>query len=654
MYSPTSLKAKLAKSALAFLVSCPALAQTGPSAERPNVTIWATQSQLPVEIPRVGATVTVIGEGQIREQGNSTVADVLRRVPGLNVSTSGTRGTLTQVRIRGAEANHTLVLIDGVAVNSPDNGDFDFSQLPVDDIERIEVLRGPQSGIFGANAHAGVVVIQTKGARGLRGPVASAQAEGGSFRSGAMNARLASGNGIVYGQVSGSYATTDGTNIARSGVEPDGSRVGSIALQLGADISPMLNVEGRLRVLRRNAHSDPQSFVSGLVFDRTGDVGRRQDIIGSAAATLRLLDGAIASRTFIDGIESRFDFYTPAAGSPIVPLNSSSVSTRNTIGNRTTWHVPRIDVIAARQSVTVLAEHTRETFFNQTFGAFGRVFDTGRANTGLGTEYRIDFDWGLSLSASVRNDWNQTFDDALTWRTTAAYTFAPTGTTVRASAGRGVTNPTFYEQFGFFPNRFIGNPNVKPESSIGIDIGIRQPLFDNRVFFDATYFEADLRDVITTTSLAGGLTSVANIPGVTRRRGFELTAGITPVPWLDLTASYTYVHTADAGGLRLIRRPTHTWTAEAVARVFDDRLTIAGGVVHVGSRDDLFFGTFPARRIRLDPYTLVNARVAYRINENAEVYLRGENLLNQRYEDVFSYVAAGAAVFAGVRVKLGE
>ncbi len=654
MHFPTSLKVKLAASALACLVSCPALAQASSSAERPNVTIWATQSQLPIETPRVGATVTIIGEDQIREQGNSTVADVLRRVPGLNVSTSGTRGALTQVRIRGAEANHTLVLIDGVAVNSPDNGDFDFSQLPVDDIERIEVIRGPQSGIFGANAHAGVVVIQTKGARGLRRPVASAQAEGGSFRTGAANARLAAGNGVVYGQVSASYATTDGTNIARTGVEPDGSRVGSVALQLGADISPMLNVEGRLRILRRNANSDPQSFVTGLVFDRPGDMSRRQDIIGSASATLRLFDGTLLSRTFVDGIESRLDFFAPTAASQIPSQNSASVATRNTIGNRTTWHVPRIETIAARQSVTVVAEHARETFFNQTYGAFGRIFDTGRANTGLGSEYRIDFDWGLSLSAAIRNDWNQTFDNALTWRATAAYTFAPTGTTIRASAGRGVTNPTFYEQFGFFPNRFIGNPALKPESSIGIDVGVRQMLFDNRVFLDATYFDADLRDVITTTSLAGGLTTVTNIPGVTRRRGVELTAAVTPVSWLDLTATYTYVHTEDAQGLRLIRRPTHTWTAEAVARALDDRLTIAGGIVHVGSRDDLFFGTFPARRIRLSPHTLVNARVAYKLNDNAEIYLRGENLLNQRYEDVFSYVASGAAVYAGIRVKLGE
>jgi len=635
-----------ALTALAAAIACPSplAAQSEPA--RPFVSIFGTVSQVPVEVPRVGATVTVVTAEEIEERGDRTVADVLRRVPGVNVSTAGNRGSLTQLRIRGGEANHTLVIIDGVAVNSPDNGDFDFSQLPVGDIERVEVIRGPQSGIFGANAHAGVVVIQTRTGRGERAASGSGAIEFGTNGTFQGHARVSGGAENAWGALSWQGTTTNGTDISRFGTERDGSAMLSVATSGGVALSPWLTVEGNLRLIERRADSDPQAFFgpfAGFVVDGP-DRSDRRDVVGGMSATTRFLDGQIVNRTFVNGIRSRLEFFAPFS-------DSNTLSQRLTFGNRTTWFVPRIEYLGLRQAITVLTEHTQEDFWN---AAFGRVFDESRRTVAVASEYRADFDNGLSLGAVLRRDFNDRFADATTWRFTAAYTYAATGTTVRAAVGRAVTNPTFYEQFGFFPNQFIGNPAIRPEASLGFDVGLRQSLFGGRAYVDVTYFDANLTDVIQTAFLGGGLSTVANLDGTTRRHGVEVAAAVRPFDWLDLSGSYTYTRTRDPDGLALVRRPAHAFGVEAVARFLENRMTASLGVSYVGARDDLFFGTFPATRIRLDPYTLVNARLAYRVNDNAEVFVRGENLTNVRYEDVFSYRAPGATIYAGVRLRFGD
>src|SRR3954454_8170925 len=162
----------------AFALAGPvaALAQSVPL---PDIVVSA--DQVPVEAQKVGASVTVLKGEELRAKGIENVPDALRMVPGVSITQSGGRGTVTEVRIRGAENNHLMLVIDGIDVNSIGDGGFDFADLPVDDIERIEILRGPQSGLYGANAHAGVISITTMSGKGLLRPVVEAKLEGGSF-----------------------------------------------------------------------------------------------------------------------------------------------------------------------------------------------------------------------------------------------------------------------------------------------------------------------------------------------------------------------------------------------------------------------------------------------------------------------------------------
>src|SRR5439155_3161286 len=185
------------------------------SVELPQIVVSAGQA--PMEASRVGASVTVISGDELREKHIPTVAEALRSVPGVEVDQSGGRGTLTQVRIRGDEANHVLILIDGIEVNAVADANFDFADLTVDDVDRIEVIRGPQSGIYGSNAQAGVISIITRSGRGMKGWAADAKLEGGSRTTGSGAATVRGATGPFYASMSFTDYSTAGYNVSRFG-----------------------------------------------------------------------------------------------------------------------------------------------------------------------------------------------------------------------------------------------------------------------------------------------------------------------------------------------------------------------------------------------------------------------------------------------------
>src|SRR4051794_41081838 len=220
-------------------------------------------SLTPIEASKTGSSVTVMTGEEARATGFSQLSDVMRTFPGVAVNQSGARGSLTQFRVRGAEANHLLVMIDGVPANAVGDGEYNFADIPLDDIQRIELLRGPQSGLYGANAHSGVLTIETKSGRGLTKPEFNARIEGGTQRSAEGAATFRGALGPFYGATTVTYATTNGFNIARDGFETDGAKRAAVTSKAGIDLTPYFNVEGFVRHLHRNALTDPQNFVSG-------------------------------------------------------------------------------------------------------------------------------------------------------------------------------------------------------------------------------------------------------------------------------------------------------------------------------------------------------------------------------------------------------
>ncbi|CEJ12689.1 Vitamin B12 transporter BtuB precursor [bacterium YEK0313] len=656
------------------LLAGPAFGQAAePVATLPEILVHGA-STVPVEAPRVGSAVTVVTAQTIRDQGAQTLPDVLRQVPGLAVSQAGGRGGITQLRIRGAEANHSLVVVDGVPINDVNNGDADLANLPVDAIERIEVVRGPQSGIWGPNAQSGVVLITTRSGRGLARPELSARVEGGSFGTLQGSVSVRGAQGPFYGALSLAGLRAGGHVAAPGTTRPNGSEMGSLNAKVGADLADWFNVEGTLRMVSRTAFYNPANAALGPDFgsdprygflaDGAGR-GTATDFQGRVVGTVTLLDGRWVQKLSADTSRqgtNAADSYVSAFGfRERQAFWSQTERNRADYRSAFTFETPRL--LGARHTLVAGADITRERFryHYESDGFFGPFVNDGfagagqsRERKGLYGEYLGSLDTGLALSAALRQDWNSSFRNATTWRFTAAQSFG-TGTRLHASVGKGVTNPTFVEQYGF-TNTFVGNPLLKPEQSIGWDVGVEQRWFGGRLTTDLTYFRANLENEIVGSGI-----SVANLPFATARQGIEASLSARPLDWLRITGSYTYTDTRSAEPLlgcyvfkEALRRPKHAASLSAVASFAEDRGKLSVTVAHNGSMRDRFFGPLGPSDVYLRSYTLVGAQLSYDVTRNATAYVRGENVFAQRYQEVFGYNAAGAAVYAGLRVRFGD
>src|SRR5947207_6595910 len=308
MANLATLKYGLAAGALLAALTGAANAQT----VLPELLV-ISPSLVPIEASKTGSSVTMMTGEEARSSGFIQLADVVRTFPGVAVNQSGSRGSLTQFRVRGTEANHLLVMIDGVPANSLADGEYNFADIPLDDIQRIELLRGPQSGLYGANALSGVLTIETKPVRGPDGPEFNAKLEGETQKSAEGAATFRGALGPFYGATTVTYATTNGFNIARDGFETDGAKRAAVTSKAGIDLPPYFNVEGFVRHLYRNAQTDPQDpffLNNGLVVDAPGYNTKTDETLARIQGTLKLFDDRwiqsmkwAGSRTGVTGIE---------------------------------------------------------------------------------------------------------------------------------------------------------------------------------------------------------------------------------------------------------------------------------------------------------------------------------------------------------------
>lgn len=633
---------------LAFPVFAVAQEQADQNAVVALPQVVVSAGRTPVEQEKLGRAFTVVTGEELEQRQVRYVADALRQVPGFAVSRTGAYGGLTQVRVRGAEANQLLVMIDGVEVSETSSGEFDFGSLVVGEIDRIEVLRGPQSAFWGSNAMAGVVNIITK--RGERtGFRTTYKAETGTDGT-ALGTLGLSGGGANYDlALSGSFRRNSGFNISDFGSEKDGDRNGTLNGKFNVDLAPNFSLDGTLRYVNRKSDVDPQDFsfgspTYGYVIDGDDKTATRE-FFGSVGTTYVALDGALTHRARFTGSDTHRDNYQSG------DITSGDDGNRYNGLYQATYAFDTPGFLGASHQITGGYEWEQERFLPS------HLSDTLERNThSLVAEYRGEFLDQFDLNAAVRNDWNDRFDDAATFSLSGAWRIPNTETRLHASVGTGVTNPTFYEQYGFFPDTFVGNPNLIPEESVGWDIGIEQGFFDRRLVVDLTYFNQNLTNEIAT--VFGGapdfLSSPINRDGKSKRQGVEVAATVNLFDGFSATASYTYTDATEqtiAGGPRLreVRRPEHAGSISANYRFYEERAQVFGEVVFNGSMlDNAFVPTLPSR-ITLGSYTVVNVGGSYRFNEHFEAYGRIENLFDEDYEEVFSYNAPGRTAFIGVK-----
>lgn len=621
-------------------------------------TVLVSGSRTPSTLGRVGSAVTVIDRSTFDFRQAQFATDLLRHVPGVMLSNAGGVGKQTQLRMRGAEGNHVMVMIDGVEANDlAGNDEFEFGNLSTADIERIEVVRGPQSSLWGSDALAGVINVITRKADGA--PRVEAGFEGGAFGTHQERASLGFARGRGQVRVGFNHLSTAGANLARSGDEDDGYHATTVNLNSGFKVNEALD----LALTMRNVESFNQvdtDFITGLPTDSPGTADTYQRYLG-AHAKLALADGH-----WLQQLDGNWTATGNDNVDPAVFQDSSTEGERYELTYQSTFLFELQGALPSSHSATLALDHEHDRFEQRAavtpFGDPNQ--ERGMDATGLVGEYRVDLPYALGLSASVRHDFNSDFRDVTTWRAAAVWRFEPTGTAFNFSYGTGQKAPTFLERFGYssggqFGPTFVGNAGLKPERSRGWELGLTQALFAERLRLTASYFHERLEDEIFGYFVdATGTTATAvNQDGTSRRSGVELAYRLR-LPWnLALGGGYTYLDATEIDrvtGLRKdeVRRPRHLVNGTLDWSGLDGRLRASAWFNHAGRREDLGFlaPTFQQQRVRLDEFTSVGATFAYDVTREIEVYTRFENLLDSRYEEILGYRVPGIGVYAGVKL----
>ncbi len=606
----------------------------------------------PISMRDVARSVTVITREQIEQRQVKYLADLLRDVPGFAVSQAGGSGTQTQIRVRGAESNHLLVLMDGIRANDPaSNDEFQFQYALTSNIERIEIIRGPQSATWGTDAMAGVINIIRR--KEVSSDYISANAEYGSFN----NLDLGVDGGIARQryQFNGgvSFQDTDGSNISRTGDERDGAKNTNVNAMLDINATDSLQLVFSGQFVDAHTDFDDIDFIeSGLPMD--ADLvteAKRKYLRGEARYDPRSSpwNGSF-SINWLDSDNDNFragmaDGSTAAQSLELRLKTSVLLGSEAKQNHRLSFALDRDEVDYRQRG---LASFFGDPNQNQSYDV------TGYAAEYVGKPF-ADFSWTLS----GRLDDFSAFDDARTWQLAASWRLVP-ALKLRASAGTGSKAPTFTERYGFFADFFIGNPDLKPETSQGWEIGLETDFNRDRLRLSAAWFEQRLEDEIDGFVFDPDtfLFTAENKPGKSHRKGLELVLDGTLTETLSYAASYTYVDAteSDIFGMskREIRRPRHTASLSANYGFAQARGNLNLNINYNGSQLDNFFPPpfFALEEVELGSYTVVGLAASWKLTASLELVGRISNLFDEDYEEILGFARPGRGLYAGLRGRL--
>ncbi|HEY0148557.1 MAG TPA: TonB-dependent receptor [Allosphingosinicella sp.] len=602
--------------------------------------IVVTAARTPVEAAEAPVSASVLEAETLEALDLPLAVDALRLLPGASVSQTGPRGSLTELRIRGAEANHSLLFVDGIRFNDPAAGNAArFELLTADALTRIELVRGPQSALWGSEALGGVVAVET--ADPLRGGGGvSALGEYGSLDSARVAGRASVQSGDFGLSASGGWLRSDGIDSLGAGGERDGfsNRHGSVK----AVFRPNKRLEAGVVGHWTEGTSafdgyDPLTFARGDTLDNT------RNRIGAVRAWVEAELGGWAvsgAAGYLGSVNRNRVGDTPLNLTAGERLSFTGQVSRGFGGHR----------------FTAAVEHQAEDFRARDQVYFGGTDqDRSRNLTALVGEWRAEWTRAFSTDVAVRHDRFSAFADATTLR--AAALFRPAeGWRLHVGYGEGIAQPSFYDLYGFFPGNFVGNPDLKPESSRGWEAGVR---WEQGAFgLGATAFSNRLKDeIVETFAPVTFIGSTANTTGKSRRRGVELDASWRPAAEVLVAANYTLVDAGErqvegATLVREARRAKHQ--ANLLATGTHRRFSWGASAAWVGARKDTNFDVFPNERVTLDDYLLASLRVGWEVAEGVEAFARAENAFDANYQDAVGYATAGRTVDAGLRIRFGD
>lgn len=625
-------------SLLVFVAAFPVFASVAVAAttvETSPDTIVVTATRIPTPEAQIGSSISVVTADEIAARQIQSLPDLLKELPGLNVVQTGGPGGQTSVFMRGTNSTHTKVLIDGIDVGDPSSAtsSFDFGQLLTQDIEKVEILRGPQSGLYGSDAIGGVINVITKSGSG---PARfNLSAEAGSFDT--FNQA-----GGVSGSIDGFHYAANVAHLHSGAVPvtpldllaPGERRIDDYDDNLTASTKLGFDVTDHVDLGLVARYTDTHLRLTG---DNFSTFPATPDASQSANNTRQYYTRATAHGVALDGALEQ------TVGAAFSNIKSYQFSPDNPesdyFGERSKFDWQGNIRLAGDEKLVLGAEHQRDAITVA-------ISASTTINSGY-AELQSSFGDSVFNALSVRYDDNDRFGGKATYRLAPAYLINGTGTKLKASVGTGFKAPTLDQMFQSFPAfGFFANPNLKPETSLGYDLGFEQSIPGEKVRFGLTYFRNTIKNLIGDNAT---FTSYANV-GRAVTDGVEGFAAYQPLQDLTFRLDYTYIQaTDDVLHQELLRRPKHKINLNTAWHA-TNRLSFNANLLSVtswidGNRD------FSIPRLTAPGYTTVNLAASYDLTNNLTLYGRLNNLFDRHYQNPVGFLQPSLGVIAGIRAR---
>jgi len=610
-----------------------------------KITVTATRMETPLR--EVASSMSVISAEEVKMRQDEMMIDLLRDIPGVDVFQTAGVGTHSQVYIRGASAEHTLVLLDGMEMNDPmsPGRSCEFAHLTLDNIERIEVLRGPQSTLYGSDAMGGVINILTKKGKGK--PSFLILGEGGSYKTFRGTGGVAGDWKWLDYSLNASRKFSKGLSAASEeygNTEPDGYINNSVCGRVGIAPSDKVKIDfyGRYTGAENDIDNwggpggdDPNSKI---YTDQTALKGQAHFLLFNELWEQKLnVAYTNNNRNTSNGTDEAH------------PFDSDRSTYRGRI-LKADWqnnlYIYKVNTITLGFEIEQERGES-ENSFESAQGPSSSVFKDRKSILGAGyVQDHIKLWNSFFTTLGVRYDYHKIFGNQLTYRVASAYVFDPLNIKIKSTVGTGFKSPSLFQLYSEY-----GSTNLEPEQSFGWDAGLEQSAWNNRITYGVSWFSNNFSNLI---DFKGVFDSLGNFIGGSyeniaeaEARGVEVQASLQPINDLKLQAHYTWMKTEDKKNhSKLLQRPEHKVKASGTYRLLE-RADIGVDFMYIGTRYD--FGYLS--NIKLDAYKLVNLSISYDVTSNLSIFSRVDNVLDEKYEEVAGYGIPGTSGFAGFKLS---
>jgi vitamin B12 transporter len=622
--------------------------QTQKTQLRYDVVVTANRVETPTK--EIATSVTVITEQDLEQTKKTTLVEALREVVGLSVLQTGPVGSSASVMLRGANSEHTLVMIDGVEVNDPitPSRTFDFSHLQIEGIERVEILRGPQSTLYGSDAMAGVINIITKKGQGK--PVFHLSSLAGSYRTFSGTAGLSGEMKKFHYSLWSSSLTSRGFSAAsdrlEGNTEADGYKNLSLSARAGYRLADNIDLDFSARFT--DARSDIDNYGSAFG-DDPNNVQNYETLFLKGHLRGLFSKNRWEQKWTFSQVRSNRKTDNPTDEQH--PFDSDRSRYRSGLF-KLDWQ--NNVFLHESNTLTFGAEYQQERgeseyYSESIMGPSISLFPIKKArNTGIYAQDQLRLAGIFFLTAGIRMDTHSQSGPSTTFRIAPAFFIRQTSTKLKATLGTGFKSPSLYQLYA--PGNIwgpIGNENLEPEETASWDMGIEQTLWDGKILLEGTFFSSRYKNLID-YDYTEGYINIAQVSS----KGVEIALEFFPIENMALSVSYSHTVVKDLNtGEALLRRPKNKFAATLNFGILaKGRLVIS--LIHLGERDDMEWIDWIATKVRMTPFSLLNAVGSYDILPNIQLFLSLDNILDQRYELIKGYGTPGRSAYMGFKIKL--